>query len=63
MPERNRLARIMIVDQIVTPQERRQVVEDLCSLASQDCTTICLPGEKPINGVYPVQDCKVEMQR
>ena len=63
MPERGRLTRTMISDKVVSDKERRQAVEDLCSLVSQDCTTLYRPGEKPINGVCPVQGCDVEMTR
>lgn len=63
MPERGRLARTMISEKIVSDEERRQAIEDLCSLVSQDCTTLYRPGEKPINGVCPVTGCGVEMTR
>lgn len=63
MPERGRLARTMISDKVVSDEERRQAIEDLCSLVSQDCTTLYRPGEIPINGVCPVKGCGVEMER
>jgi len=63
MPERGRLARAMVSKQEVSLEERRQVIEDLCTLASRDCTTIYLPEESPIHGVCPTQGCHVEMQR
>lgn len=40
-------------DKIVSEEERRQAIEDLCSLVSQDCTTLYRPGEIFINGVCP----------
>ena len=63
MPERGRLARAMVSENEVSLEERRQVIEDLCTLASRDCTTIYLPEESPIHGVCPTQGCHVEMQR
>lgn len=63
MPERGRLARTMTSDKVVSDEERRQAIEDLCSLVSQDCTTLYRPGEKPIDGVCPVTVCGVEMIR
>ena len=63
MPERGRLTRMMVSDKIVSEEERRQAIEDLCSLASQDCTVLYRPGEKPIEGICPVEGCGVEMTR
>lgn len=63
MPERGRLARMMSLRQVISVEERRQVIEDLCSLANRDCTTIYLPGESPIDGVCPVQGCDMKMER
>ena len=63
MPERGRLARIMVSGRVISNEERRQVIEDLFSLASQGYTTIYLPGESPINGVCPARGCDVTMQR
>jgi len=63
MPERGRPARTMISDIVVSEEERRLAIEDLFSLASQDCTTLYRPGEKPIDGVCPGKGCSVEMSR
>ncbi len=63
MPELDRLARTMISDQVVSEKERRQAIEDLCSLVSQDCTTLYRPGEKPINDVCPVKGCGAKMMK
>lgn len=63
MPERGRLTRTMISDKVVSEGERRQAIEDLCSLASQDCTILYRPGEKPAEGVCPVEGCAMEMMR
>ena len=62
-PERNRLARMMILDDVFSEQQRQQVIADLCSLASWDCTTIYLPGEAPINDVCPGLGCGRRMRR
>ena len=61
MPELGRLARTMISNKVVSEKERRQAIEDLCSLASQDCTALYRSGEKPVNSVCPVKDCGAEM--
>ncbi len=63
MPERGRLTQTMVSDKIVSEEERRQAIEDLCALASQDCTILYRPGEKPVEGVCPVEGCGVEMMR
>ncbi len=63
MPERGRLAHAMISDQIISNEQRKRVIEDLCSLASRDCTTVYLPDEWPIHGMCPAQGCGVTMQR
>lgn len=55
MPERGRLIRMMISDEVVYEEERRQAIEDLCSLASQDCIILYRPGEKPVEGVCPLK--------
>ena len=63
MPELGRLARTMISNEVVSEKERRQAIEDLCSLASQDCTVLYRPGEKPVNGVCPAKDCGAEIMK
>ena len=61
MPELGRLTRTMISDKVVSKEERRQAIKNLCSLVSQDCTTLYRPGEIPINGVCPVKGCGAKM--
>ena len=63
MPEQGRLTQTMVSDKVVSEEERRQTINDPCSLASQDCTTLYRPGEKPVKGVCPVEGCGVEMTR
>lgn len=63
MPERDRLARLMTMDTIATEVERRQAVEDLYLMASQDCEVIYLPGDKPINGSCPLDGCEMKLAR
>lgn len=63
MPELGRLAQTMILDKVVSNEERRQAIEELRSLLSQDCTTLYPPEEKPIKGVCPLTGCGVEMIR
>jgi len=63
MPERSRLAKTMISDHVISEEERRQVIEDLCSLASQDCTVLYRPGEKPVHGLCPVEGCSIDMNK
>lgn len=61
MPELGHLARTMISDKVVSEEERRQAIKDLCSLVSQDCTTLYRPEEMSINGVCPVKGCGAEI--
>jgi len=63
MPERGRLARVMISDEIISEAARKQAVEDLCSLASQDSTTFYRPGEKPIDAACPSEGCGAHVGR
>lgn len=63
MPERGRLARTLISDRVVSADERRQAVQDLYSLASQDCMIIYRPGEKPVDGVCPVKGCGLQISK
>ena len=58
MPERRRLARIMISDQVVTAEERKRAVQDLYTFIPPDCTTLYRPGEEPIGGICPVDGCE-----
>lgn len=51
MPERGRLTRTIISDQVVSEEERKQAIKDLCSLASQDCTILYRPEEKLVEVV------------
>lgn len=57
MPERGRLARTMISNEVVSADERKQAVKDLHSLVSQDCTVIYRPQERPIDDVCPREGC------
>ncbi|KAI9807092.1 MAG: hypothetical protein M1825_005809 [Sarcosagium campestre] len=58
MPERRRLARLMLSDRSTTEQERKQCIADLRSLISHDSTTFSLPEEMPVNGKCPVTGCE-----
>ena len=60
-PERGRIAKMMTANQKATGQERKQSIEDLCSLISRDYNVLHLPGEKPINGLCPVKGCGIEV--
>lgn len=57
MPARGRIATIMVSDRAATEEERKGCIEELCSLISLDVITMSLPGENPIDGLYPVKDC------
>ena len=61
--ERGRLAKTMISDRVVSEEERKVAVEDLCSLASQDYTTLYRPGEKPVQGLCPVEGYNLSINR
>ena len=63
MPERGRLVKTMISDQVVSEEKRKEAIEDLCSLASQDYTTLYRPGEKPAQGLCLVAGCGRTMIR
>ncbi len=63
MPERGRLTTTMISDRVVSEDERKEAIQDLSSLASQDCTTLYRPGEKPVKGLCPVAGCGHTMIR
>ena len=63
MPERGRLAKTMISDRVVSEEERKEAIQDLCSLASQDCTVLYRPGEQPAQGLCPVKECGLSMIR
>lgn len=63
MPERGRLAKTMISDQVVSETERKDAIKDLCSLASLDYTTVYRPGEEPAQGMCPVESCSRAMNR
>lgn len=53
IPERGLLTQTMILDKVISEEERRQTMEDLCSLASQDCTSLYRLGEKPVEMFPP----------
>lgn len=63
MPERGRLARTLTSDRVISIDERRQTVQDLFSLASQDCTIIYRLGEKPVDGICPVKGYGLQVSR
>lgn len=63
MPERKRLALTMTSERHVSPEERRDAVQDLYTLATRDCVVLYRPGEEPISGRCPVQNCGKEMAR
>ena len=63
MPERSRLARMMLSDRPATERERKQCIADLCYLISQDSTAFSLPEEGLIQGKCPVTDCKTVLTR
>ena len=63
MPECGRLTRIILSDKIEFEKERRQAIEDMRSLASQDCTVLYRPRENLMEGICLVNGCPVEMTR
>jgi hypothetical protein len=63
MPERGRLAKTMISDQVVSKEERKDAIKDLCSLACLDCSTVYRPGEEPAQDLCPVESCSLAMRR
>ena len=63
MPERGRLVKTMISDQVVTEKERKDVIKDLYSLASLDYITVYRPGEEPAQGMYPIKSYSLAMNK
>lgn len=63
MPEYSRLVRTMISSAVVSHEERKQAVQDLCTLVARDCTTLYRPDEEPVNGMCPVNNCTQAMKR
>ena len=63
MPERGRLAKTIISDQVVSEKERKDAIKDLCSLAYLDYITIYRPGEEPAQGLYPIESCGLAIYR
>ncbi|KAL6716976.1 hypothetical protein ACLMJK_004889 [Lecanora helva] len=62
MPEYGRLAKMMISPAVVSQEERKQAIRDLSVLVARDCETLYRPGEEPINGFCPVEDCQTDMK-
>ena len=62
-PGRGRLTTTMTSDRVASDRERRQAVEDLLLLATQQFEVLYRPGESPINGRCPVEACGREMER
>lgn len=56
MPQRGRLAHILVSDQAVSDGQHRLAVEDLPFLIPEG-DNISLPGEKSIGDHFPVQNC------
>ena len=62
MPERGRLTEMMISDKVISEPERKQAVIDLYSFITRDYTVLYRPGEEPIGGACPVNDCGKKME-
>lgn len=63
LPYRGRLRTTMISNEKISEERRRQAVEDLCTLATEDCTTFYRPRERPVDGVCPVDGCAIGIMR
>ncbi len=63
MSEYNCLTRTIILDKVVFEKERRQAIEDLCSLASPDYTILYRSKEKSVENVCPVKGYAIEIIR
>ena len=61
IPERGRLSKRMISDDILSSSERLQALKDLVGLCVRDFEVLYLPAEEPINGACPVENCQVEL--
>ncbi|KAI9764363.1 MAG: hypothetical protein M1840_008501 [Geoglossum simile] len=62
MPERGRLTEMMISDKVISEPERKQAVIDLYLFITRDYTVLYRPGEEPIGGACPVNDCGKKME-
>ena len=63
MPELRRLASTMLSTVVVSHEERKQAVQDLCTLVSRDCRTLFRPGERPIDNLCPVKNCMKDVSK
>ncbi|KAL9118138.1 MAG: hypothetical protein Q9187_005320, partial [Circinaria calcarea] len=61
MPERGRLIKTMILAATASHEERKQVISDLYSLITRDCSVLYRPGEERIDGICPVKGCGTTM--
>ena len=63
MSERGRFTKTMTSDQVVFEQKRKQVIEDLFVLISQNCSVLYRLGETLINDICPVKGCGMKMTK
>lgn len=63
MPERARVAKMMLFMRRLSVMEKLQAVLDLCTLCIQNVEVLHLPNEKPIGGACPVEKCQLPMER
>ncbi|KAI9767334.1 MAG: hypothetical protein M1840_005743 [Geoglossum simile] len=63
IPERGRLAGMMVSGEVVSEWDRKQTIRDLYSFIARDYTVLYRPGKEPVNGTCPVKDCGTEMER
>lgn len=62
IPERGRLARMMVDEKPMSPDARRQATTDLVSLCTRDLSVLYLPGLQPIGGACPVKCCQLRLE-
>lgn len=62
MPELGRLTGIMSCNKPLTYHEKASVVEDLHTHCLRDFSVVYLPGEDPVKGRCPVENCKKDLR-
>jgi Protein of unknown function (DUF3435) len=63
IPERERLAQKMALDEPLSSNVMWQATSDLYALCHQDTTVLYLPGHEPVEGACPVKCCRLKLDR
>lgn len=63
MPERQRLAMIILLDKILSHHEMLSTVHDLLSLCVRNHDIFYQPGETPTDGMCPIRNCHFTLEK